>query len=141
MESRRRDCGKGTRLHGRWRSVCGLRTAGRGAVMIPCANPGAQYKAHREAIDAAIARVLEQGRYILGDETLKFEREFADYIGVEHAVAVGSGTEALHIALRAYGIGRGDEVITVSHTAVATVAAIELCGAQPVLVDIDPETF
>jgi dTDP-4-amino-4,6-dideoxygalactose transaminase len=109
--------------------------------MIPCANPGAQYKAHRPAIDAAIARVLEGGRYILGDETLCFEREFAEYVGVEHAVAVGSGTEALHITLRAFDIGPGDEVVTVSHTAVATVAAIELCGARPVLVDIDARTF
>ena len=109
--------------------------------MIPCANPGAQYKAHQQAIDEAIARVLERGRYILGDETLCFEREFAEYVGVEHAVAVGSGTEALHITLRAFDVGPGDEVVTVSHTAVATVAAIELCGAQPVLVDIDSKTF
>ena len=109
--------------------------------MIPCANPGAQYHAHRHAIDEAIARVLERGRYILGDETQCFEQEFAEYVGVEHAIAVGSGTEALHITLRAFDIGAGDEVITVSHTAVATVAAIELCGACPVLVDINPQSY
>src|SRR5439155_13372237 len=62
-------------------------------------------------------------------------------MGVTHAVGVGSGTEALHLALRACGIGAGDAVLTVSHTAVATVAAIELAGATPVLVDIDPRTF
>ena len=109
--------------------------------MIPCANPRAQYAAHRGEIDAAIARVLDGGRYILGDETEAFEREFAAYIGVDHAVAVGSGTEALHIAMRALGIGTGDEVITVSHTAVATVAAVELCGATPVLVDVDSDSL
>ncbi|HSK62752.1 MAG TPA: DegT/DnrJ/EryC1/StrS family aminotransferase [Pyrinomonadaceae bacterium] len=85
--------------------------------------------------------MLESGRYILGDEVLAFEREFASYIGVRHAVGVGSGTEALHLALAACGVGEGDEVITVAHTAVATVAAIELCGAIPVFVDIEPDYF
>ena len=85
--------------------------------------------------------MLKSGRYILGDEVLAFEREFASYIGVRDAVGVGSGTEALHLALAACGIGRGDEVITVAHTAVATVAAIELAGATPVFVDIEPDFF
>ena len=107
---------------------------------IPAANPRAQYAAHRAEIDAAIAHVLDAGRYILGEETRAFEREFAEYLGVGHAIGVGSGTEALHLALRACGVGPGDEVITVSHTAVATVAAIELAGAEPRLVDIDPQT-
>ena len=109
--------------------------------MIPCANPYAQYLAHQADIDAAIARVLHGGRYILGEETSAFEREFADYVGTAHGIGVGSGTEALHLALRAAGVGPGDEVLTVSHTAVATVAAIELCGADPVLVDIEPTEF
>jgi dTDP-4-amino-4,6-dideoxygalactose transaminase len=109
--------------------------------MIHCANPLAQYAAYKSEIDDAIARVLANGRYILGDETMAFEREFADYVGVDFAVGVGSGTEAIHLALRACGIGPGDEVITVSHTAVATVAAIEMTGASPVLVDIDPITY
>jgi len=109
--------------------------------MIPQASPRAQYESHRAEIDQAIARVLEKGRYILGEETAAFEREFAGYIGVRFGVGVGSGTEALHLALRACGIGPGDEVITVSHTAVATVASIEMCGAKPVLVDIDPRSF
>jgi len=109
--------------------------------VIPQANPRAQYKSHQQRIEQAIARVLDRGRYILGEETAAFEREFADYIGVRFGIGVGSGTEALHLALRACGVGPGDEVITVSHTAVATVAAIELCGATPVLVDIDPHSF
>ncbi len=109
--------------------------------MIPQANPHAQYASHRAEIDQAIARVLDKGRYILGEEAAAFEREFATYIGVHFGIGVGSGTEALHLALRACGIGPGDEVITVSHTAVATVSAIELCGARPVLVDIDPRSF
>lgn len=109
--------------------------------MITCGNPRAQYKTHRAAIDDAIRRVLESGRYILGEEVRAFEEEFASYVGVRHAIGVGSGTEALHLALAACGIGAGDEVITVAHTAVATVAAIELCGATPVFVDIEPDYF
>ena len=109
--------------------------------MIRCGNPRAQYEAHRAAIDEAIRRVLESGRYVLGEEVVAFEREFASYIGVSDAVGVGSGTEALHLALAACGLGRGDEVITVAHTAVATVAAIELAGATPVFVDVEPYYF
>jgi dTDP-4-amino-4,6-dideoxygalactose transaminase len=104
-------------------------------------NPKANYLAHKEEIDSAVARVMESGWYILGQEVTAFEKEFAAYVGVEFGIGVGSGTEALHIALRACGVKPGDEVITVSHTAVATVAAIQLCGATPVLVDIHPETF
>lgn len=104
-------------------------------------NPQANYLAHKDEIDAAIARVLDSGWYILGQEVTAFENEFAAYIGVRFAIGVGSGTEALHLALLTCGIGAGDEVITVSHTAVATVAAIELCGAIPVLVDIDLNTY
>jgi len=108
---------------------------------VPSANPLANYLAHKEAIDAAIARVLSRGRYILGEEVAAFEQEFAQYIGVRFGIGVGSGTEALHLAMCACEIGSGDEVMTVGHTAVATVAAIELCGAKPVLIDIDPESF
>lgn len=106
--------------------------------MILCSNPRSQYLAHKDEIDQAIRAVLDKGWYILGEQVRAFEAEFAAYIGVGHGIGVGSGTEALHLALRACGIGPGDEVITVSHTAVATVAAIELTGATPVLVDIDP---
>jgi len=108
--------------------------------LLPC-NPKANYLAHKAEIDAAIARVLDSGWYILGQEVTAFETEFAAYIGVRFGIGVGSGTEALHLALRACGVGEGDEVITVSHTAVATVAAIELCGATPVFVDIDLNTY
>src|SRR5262245_22490963 len=109
--------------------------------MILCGNPRAQYLARKEEIDTAVLRTLERGWYILGEEVEKFESEFAAYLGAAEAVGVGSGTEALHLALAACGIGVGDEVITVSHTAVATVAAIELVGASPVLADIDPERY
>lgn len=104
-------------------------------------DPKANYLAHKAEIDAAISRVLDSGRYVLGREVEAFEQEFASYLGVSDAIGVANGTDALEIALRAVGIGAGDAVITVSHTAVATVAAIELTGATPVLVDIDAETY
>lgn len=109
--------------------------------MILCGNPKAQYLAHRDEIDDAVRRVLEGGIYVRGRECEAFEAEFASWSGSRFAVGVGNGTDALRIALSACGIGRGDEVITVSHTAVATVAAIELAGATPVLVDVEPESF
>jgi dTDP-4-amino-4,6-dideoxygalactose transaminase len=109
--------------------------------MILCSNPRAQYQAHKQEIDAALAAVLERGWYVLGQEVSTFEKEFAAYVGTRFAIGVGSGTDAIHLALRACGIGPGDEVITVAHTAVATVAAIELCGAVPVLVDIEPDHY
>ena len=112
-----------------------------GSIRIPQVDPKANYLAHKDEIDAAIARVLTSGRYILGQEVATFEQEFADYIGVKFGIGVGSGTDALHLALRACGVGAGDEVITVSHTAVATAAAIELSGAKPVFVDIESDTF
>ncbi|MCX8067101.1 MAG: DegT/DnrJ/EryC1/StrS family aminotransferase [Anaerolineae bacterium] len=109
--------------------------------MIPSFDLTRQYVSLKEEIDAAIARVLARGRFILGEEVTAFEQEFAAACGVAHAVGVASGTDALYLALRACGIGPGDEVITVSHTAVATVAAIELAGARPVLVDVDPRRY
>ena len=105
------------------------------------ADPKANYLAHKAEIDEAISRVLESGRYILGRETEAFEKEFAAYLGAAYAVGVGNGTDALEIALRTCGVGPGDGVVTVSHTAVATVAAIERTGAFPVFVDIDPASF
>ena len=108
--------------------------------MILPANPAANYVAHRDEIDQAVRRALDSGMYILGQEVAKFEEEFAHYLGAQHAIGVGSGTDALHIALRACGVGPGDTVLTVSHTAVATVATVELAGAQAVLTDIDPAT-
>jgi dTDP-4-amino-4,6-dideoxygalactose transaminase len=103
------------------------------------ADPRGNYFAHRREILDAVTRVLDSGYYILGPEVEAFEREFAAFAGTSHAVGVASGTDALSLALRGLGIGAGDSVITVSHTAVATVAAIEVVGATPVLVDIDPE--
>jgi dTDP-4-amino-4,6-dideoxygalactose transaminase len=109
--------------------------------MIPCANPKSQYKSYRDEIDRAIKNVLESGWYILGDEVSQFEAEFAAYNGVVHSVGVGSGTEALYMALRALDIGSGDEVITTSHTAVATASAIALSGAKLVFADIEPDYY
>ena len=108
---------------------------------IPFLDLTAAYRRLQAEIDAALGRVAAGGRYILGDEVAAFESEFAAYLGLDHAVGVASGTDAVMLALRACGVGPGDEVITVSHTAVATVAAIELCGATPRLVDIDAATF
>lgn len=101
-------------------------------------DPRAAYRALKPEIDAAIAHVLDGEAYILGPVVEAFEREFAAYVGAAHAVGVNSGTDALHLILRGLGIGPGDEVITVSHTAVATVAAIGMSGAAPVLVDVEP---
>lgn len=109
--------------------------------MIPWACPAAQYRAHKGEIQDAIARVLESGAYVLGGEVEDFERAFAGHCGVTRAVGVGSGTDALILALRALGIAAGDEVITVSHTALATVAAIVAGGAKPVLVDVDEASY
>jgi dTDP-4-amino-4,6-dideoxygalactose transaminase len=108
---------------------------------VPQTDPKAGYIAQRAAIDAAIARVLEGGRYVLGDEVAAFEGEFARFIGRRHGVGVANGTDALVLALRALGVAAGDFVVTVSHTAVATVAAVELTGARPLLVDIEPPTY
>ena len=108
---------------------------------IPQMDPGAAYRAQPTRFDAAVARVLASGWYILGNEVAEFEREFATASGLVHAIGVASGTDALVLALKALGLGRGDRVATVSHTAVATVAAIELAGAEPVLVDIDPARY
>lgn len=108
---------------------------------VPQCDPKANYLAHKAEIDAAVTAVLESGWYILGKAVTAFEAEFAEYVGVRHGVGVGSGTDALLLALLAAGIGNGDGVITVSHTAVATVAAIEMAGAVPLLIDIDPDTF
>lgn len=107
---------------------------------VPVAELKAQYLAHRDEIDRAIHDVLDSGWYILGEKCQIFEREFASFLGSSFCTGVANGTDALVVALRALGIGHGDEVITVSHSAVATVAAIEWAGAVPVFVDIDRNT-
>lgn len=108
--------------------------------MIPVVDLRADYLELKEEIDLAVTSVLEGGWYILGEQVERFEQEFAAYCETAFAVGVASGTDALFLALRACEIGPGDEVITVSHTAVATVAAIEQAGACPVLIDVDPCT-
>jgi dTDP-4-amino-4,6-dideoxygalactose transaminase len=104
---------------------------------IPFLDLRREYQRLRVSIEGAIHRVLERGSFILGPENEALELEFARACQVSCAVAVGSGTDAIALSLRARGIGPGDDVITVSHTAVATVAAIRSAGARPVLVDID----
>jgi dTDP-4-amino-4,6-dideoxygalactose transaminase len=106
--------------------------------MILCADPKAQYLARKEKIDEAIRRVLDSGWYINGPEVAAFEMELAHSVGTAHALGVGNGTEAIHLALVALGVKAGDEVVTVSHTAVATVAAIRQAAATPVFADVDP---
>lgn len=105
------------------------------------ADPKAGYLAHQEALDQAIRETMESGWYILGPKVASFEEHFAKYLGTSSCVGVASGTDAVSFALRACGVGVGDRVLTVSHTAVATVSAIDWIGARPVLVDIDPRTF
>lgn len=109
--------------------------------MIPQADPGAGYRAQKAEIDAAVARALESGWYILGKEGATFEAEFAAWLGLDRAVGCANGTDALALILRGLGIGPGMTVATVSHTAVATVAAVEMVGATPLLLDIDPDTY
>src|SRR5262245_3206356 len=104
-------------------------------------DPNANYLAHKREIDEAIRQTLDSGRYIIGRQVTEFECEFAAYLGAKNCVGVANGTDALHLALRAVGVGTGDMVITVAHTAVATVASVEMAGASPLLVDIDPATF
>jgi len=106
--------------------------------VIPQANPGAGYRVLKTEIDEAVARALSSGWYVLGNEGRAFEAEFAAWLGLPHAIGCGNGTDAIALALRGLGIGAGSTVITVSHTAVATVAAIEMAGATPLLIDIDP---
>ena len=100
-----------------------------------------QYQQLKPQIDAAIARVIARSAFIGGAELDEFERWFAEYCGVPHAVGVGSGTAAIELALRAVGVGSGDEVITAANTFIATAAAISAVGARPVFVDVDERTF
>jgi dTDP-4-amino-4,6-dideoxygalactose transaminase len=108
--------------------------------LIPFNDFKIQYESIKDEIKEAINQVLEKGHYILGENVEAFEKEFANYCGAKFGIGVGNGLEALQIAMYAYGIGKGDEVITVSNTAVATVLAISFNGAKPVFVDIEAET-
>lgn len=108
---------------------------------IPFFDLTKQYSSIKDEIRNALDGVLEEGQFILGENVQAFEKEFASYCGVEYGVGVGSGTEALHLALLACGINSKDEVITVPNTAVATVSAICFANATPVFVDVDQEIY
>jgi dTDP-4-amino-4,6-dideoxygalactose transaminase len=108
----------------------------------PMVDLGAQYRRIKPAIDAAIARVVESGHFVKGEECGLFEAEFAAWCGVAHGAGVANGTDALTLAIKAFGVGGAeDEVITVSNTFIATGEAILLNGARPVFIDVDPVTF
>src|SRR5216683_1176443 len=108
---------------------------------VPLVDLQAQYRAIKDEVLAAIEGVLEQMQLFLGPQGQAFEQEFASYCGCEYGVGLASGTDALILALRACGIGPGDEVITVANTFIATVEALAVVGATPVCVDIDPQTY
>lgn len=99
------------------------------------------YQAYKAELDAAVARVMESGHYILGPELDKFEKDFATFLGAKYTVGCASGTEAIYLALAACDVGPGDEVLVVAHTAVPTISAISMTGATPVFVDIKASTY
>ena len=109
--------------------------------MIPFVDLKREYTKISEEINQAMQRVLRSGWFILGEEVKRFEEEFSKYIGVKYGIGVSSGSDALFLAVKALGIGEGDEVITVSHTFVSTVDAVVRNGANPVFVDVDPDTY
>ncbi|HHX68940.1 MAG: DegT/DnrJ/EryC1/StrS family aminotransferase [Miniphocaeibacter sp.] len=100
-----------------------------------------QYKTIKEESDKAVLEVLNNAQYIMGENVKSFEKEFSEFLGVKNSISVGNGTDALIIALRALGIGHGDEVITTSYTFFATAEAISYVGARPVFVDVDIDTY
>jgi dTDP-4-amino-4,6-dideoxygalactose transaminase len=108
---------------------------------IPPVDLARQYQLIEEEANAAVLDILRSGRYIGGSIVADFERQFANYVGIRHCIACNSGTDALYLALRALGIGAGDEVITSTFTFIASAETINLVGATPVLVDIDRATF
>ncbi|UCH79266.1 MAG: DegT/DnrJ/EryC1/StrS family aminotransferase [Candidatus Coatesbacteria bacterium] len=110
-------------------------------IKIPLKDLAAQYRALRAEMEAAITAFLEAGQYVLGPPVEKFERECAAYLGVSHAVGVGSGTDALLLALHALGVGAGDEVVTTPFTFVASADVVVRLGARPVFADVAPDTL
>lgn len=108
---------------------------------IPLIDLKAQYKSISEDLDRVTKEVLSSAGYIMGKNVTEFEKEFAEYIGVKHAISVGNGTDALVIALKSLGIGAGDEVITTPFTFFATAETISAVGATPVFVDVEKDTF
>ncbi|MCJ7737644.1 MAG: DegT/DnrJ/EryC1/StrS family aminotransferase, partial [Anaerolineae bacterium] len=110
-------------------------------ILIPAEDITRQYPRIAEEVQRAVAEVLPTGKYILGPKLSLFEHEYAAYCDSRYSLGISNGTEALHLALAACGVGPGDEVITVPNTYIATVFAISYCGATPVFVDVDPVTF
>ena len=110
-------------------------------VMIYCSNPFFQYLTYKKDIQKSINRVLNSKQYVLGKEVSNFENEFSKFIGTKFSIGVANGTDAIEIGLRSLGVGFGDEVITVSHTANATVSAIESTGAKPILIDVEEDYY
>lgn len=108
---------------------------------IPLVDLKAQYKLVEEKAGKAVLEVLSSANYIMGSEVLEFEKEFAQYIGVKHAISVGNGTDALVLALMGAGVGRGDEVITTPFTFFSTAESISAVGAIPVFVDVEKDTY
>jgi dTDP-4-amino-4,6-dideoxygalactose transaminase len=111
------------------------------AEIIPFVDLQTQYRALKPEIDAAVTRVLTDGNFILGRQVEEFEQAFAEFVGCQYGVGVGSGLDALRVALAALGIGPGDEVILPANTYIATALAVSAVGARPVLVDCDPQTY
>ena len=112
-----------------------------GVKMIPFVNLKNEYESIQNELDQAVNETLKSGNFVLGEEVKKFEEDFSNYIGSKYSVGVNSGSDALFFAVKALGIGKDDEVITVSHTFISTVDAIVKNGAKPVFVDIDPGTY
>ncbi|HWP29574.1 MAG TPA: DegT/DnrJ/EryC1/StrS family aminotransferase, partial [Chloroflexota bacterium] len=118
-----------------------MKALAQSVMQIPLVDLKTQYQLLKSEILAAVAAVFEDMQLFLGPNVRAFEEEFAAYCGAKHCIGVSSGTDALILALRAAGVGPGDEVITVSYTFFADVEAIVLVGARPVFVDIEPDTY
>lgn len=108
---------------------------------VPFGDLKSHYQAYCSEIDSAVQRVLNSGHFILGPELQRFEKDFESYLGAGYVAGCASGTEAIYLALAAIGVGEGDEVLVVAHTAVPTISAISMTGATPVFVDIDARTY
>lgn len=108
---------------------------------VPFGDVKLRYESLRKQIEESVQRVLPSGYYILGPELERFEKRFADFLGADFSVGCASGTEAIYLAMKAAGVGPGDEVVVVAHTAVPTISAISMTGAEPVFVDIDPYSY
>jgi len=109
--------------------------------MILCANPKFQYLSKKKLIISSVLRTLNSNKYVIGENVVKFEKEFSKFIGVKYSASVANGTDAIELGLKALGVTAGNEVITVSHTALATVAAICSVGAKPILIDINEKDY